>query len=75
MARLAPVAQLVASLGGPRAVHALARVLGTDLGLLPAPLRPVDDAGVRALAAAVDALGDAPPRGASDAVGTGPAGR
>lgn len=62
MARLAPVAQLVGSSGGPRAVHALARVLGTDLGQLPAPLRPVDDDGVRALAAAVDALGDAPAR-------------
>lgn len=60
MARLAPVAQLVASLGGPRAVHALARVRGTDLGQLPAPLRPVDEAGVRALTAAVEALGDAP---------------
>lgn len=62
MARLAPVAQLVASLGGPRAVHALAPVLGTDLGRLPAPLRPVDDAGVRALTAAVEQLGDAPAR-------------
>ena len=60
MARLAPVAELVASLGGPRAVHALARVLGTDVGRLPAPLRPVDDAGTRALAAAVEQLG-APP--------------
>ena len=60
MARLAPVAGLVATLGGPRAVHALARVRGTDLGQLPAPLRPVDDAGVRDLAAAVEALGDAP---------------
>lgn len=60
MTRLGPVAGLVAELGGPRAVHALARVLGTDLGQLPAPLRPVDDAGARALAAAVEALGDAP---------------
>jgi 4-hydroxy-tetrahydrodipicolinate synthase len=60
MARLAPVAELVASLGGPRAVHALAAVLGTDLGRLPAPLRPVDDAGTRTLAAAVERLGDPP---------------
>ncbi|WP_217615400.1 dihydrodipicolinate synthase family protein [Cellulomonas sp. GbtcB1] len=64
MARLAPVAELVVSLGGPRAVHALARVLGTDLGQLPAPLRPVDDAGTAALAAAVELLGDAPVRAA-----------
>jgi 4-hydroxy-tetrahydrodipicolinate synthase len=64
MARLAPVAELVVSLGGPRAVHALARVLGTDLGQLPAPLRPVDDAGAAALAAAVELLGDAPVRAA-----------
>lgn len=62
MARLAPVAELVVSLGGPRAVLALARVLGTDLGQLPAPLRPVDDAGAAALAAAVELLGDAPVR-------------
>ncbi|WP_431838203.1 dihydrodipicolinate synthase family protein [Cellulomonas sp. Y8] len=64
MARVAPVAELVVSLGGPRAVHALARVLGTDLGQLPAPLRPVDDAGTAALAAAVELLGDAPVRAA-----------
>ncbi|MCG7286461.1 dihydrodipicolinate synthase family protein [Cellulomonas sp. ACRRI] len=67
MARLAPVAELVASLGGPRAVHALAGVLGTDLGRLPAPLRPVDDAGTAALAAAVERLGDPPADGGARA--------
>lgn len=58
MTRLAPVAELVVSLGGPRAVHAVARLTGVDAGVLPAPLRPVDDAGVAALAAALDSLGD-----------------
>ncbi|WP_454048927.1 dihydrodipicolinate synthase family protein [Cellulomonas sp. Marseille-Q8402] len=60
MARLGPVAELVARLGGPRAVHALAGVRGIDLGQLPAPLRPVDAAGVRALGEAVHTLGTAP---------------
>jgi 4-hydroxy-tetrahydrodipicolinate synthase len=60
MARLAPVAELVVRLGGPRAVHALAGVRGIDLGELPAPLRPVDGAGVRELAQAVEALGEVP---------------
>ncbi|RMI12538.1 dihydrodipicolinate synthase family protein [Cellulomonas triticagri] len=60
MTRLAPVAELVVSLGGPRAVHAVARLTGVDAGVLPAPLRPVDGAGVTALAVALDALGDTP---------------
>lgn len=60
MARLAPVAELVARLGGPRAVHALAGIRGIDLGELPAPLRPVDGTGVRELAQAVEVLGEAP---------------
>jgi 4-hydroxy-tetrahydrodipicolinate synthase len=60
MARLAPVAELVVRLGGPRAVHALAGVRGIDLGELPAPLRPVDSGGVRSLRAAVAELGEPP---------------
>lgn len=62
MARLRPVAELVARRDGPRAVHALAGIRGIDLGELPAPLRRVDDVGVRELAQAVEALG-APPAG------------
>lgn len=57
MARLTPVAELVAALGGPRAVHALAPLTGVDLGLLPAPLLPVPREGTEALTRALDALG------------------
>ena len=57
MARLSPVAELVAALGGPRAVHALAPLTGVDLGLLPAPLLPVPREGTEALTRALDALG------------------
>lgn len=62
MAQVRPLADLVVRLGGPRAVHALAGVRGIDLGELPAPLRPVDDAGVRELARALEAIGTAPAR-------------
>lgn len=67
MARLGPVAELVARLGGPRAVHALAAVQGVPVGQLPAPLRPVDEAGVHELAQAVETLGTAPGRPAPPA--------
>lgn len=60
MARLGPVAELVAALGGPRAVHAVAGLVGVEIGELPAPLRPVDRDGVVALDAALVALGDPP---------------
>ena len=65
MARLRPVAELVARLGGPRAVHALAGIRGVDLGELPAPLRPVGQDGTRALQAAVAELGEPPAAAAS----------
>jgi 4-hydroxy-tetrahydrodipicolinate synthase len=58
MTRLAPVAELVAALGGPRAVHAVAGLVGVDVGVLPAPLRPVDDAGTAALDRALAELGE-----------------
>jgi 4-hydroxy-tetrahydrodipicolinate synthase len=61
MARLAPVAERVAALGGPRAVHAVARLVGVDVGFLPAPLRPVDRDGVAALDAALTTLGTPTP--------------
>lgn len=60
MTRLGPVAELVAALGGPRAVHALAGLVGSGIGDLPAPLRPVDRDGVAALDRALTALGEPP---------------
>lgn len=57
MSRLAPFAERVAALGGPRAVHAVARLVGVDVGVLPAPLRPVDRDGVAALDEALTTLG------------------
>ncbi|GEL46123.1 dihydrodipicolinate synthase family protein [Cellulomonas hominis] len=69
MARLAPVAELVASLGGPRAVHAVSALRGVDVGDLPAPLHPVDRDGVAALDRALSTLGDPPP----PTPGSGPA--
>ncbi len=63
MARLAPVAELVAALGGPRAVHAVAAATGVDVGVLPAPLRPVDAEGRAALDRALAGLGEPPARG------------
>lgn len=61
MARLAPVAQLVLSLGGARAVHAVSALRGVDVGDFPAPLLPVDRDGVAALDRALTTLGT-PPR-------------
>jgi 4-hydroxy-tetrahydrodipicolinate synthase len=60
MTRLGPVAELVATLGGPRAVHAVAGLVGVEIGDLPAPLRPVDRDGVAALDRALTALGEPP---------------
>lgn len=60
MDRLAVVARLVVAGGGPRAVHAVARLTGVEAGELPAPLRPVGPAVVEALERAMAELGAAP---------------
>ncbi len=60
MDRLAVVARLVVSSGGPRAVHAVAALTGVEAGQLPAPLRPLTRDAVEALERALADLGPAP---------------